>query len=190
MGLDHYVYRMKKIGKETLKQLNGKHADEFDWHKYLVLDAEYVETERGMYEDLKGVLQPITVIKTFVDIPRIEKELEIPNTAGIIMTSHQGNTTTYIWNTPDHKSFTLNEQNEKEYTYNEEVPSYICYCTEVHYMRKEYEIQDAMYELYDGDIQNCGYYHMSEDMLDKINELSGRKVVDSSATNLFYHEWY
>ena len=191
MGLDHYVYRMKQIGKKTLLQLNGKKEDDFDYHEYLILDKDYVDDNPSMYKDIMTILRPIQIVKEYVNMDLIRKDNNIPEDWHLGLRSY-GEDITYGFYGRDHQSkqVHLTVEQHKKYEYSELVDSYICYCTEVHYMRKEYDIQDAMYELHDGDIQNCGYYHMSEEMIDKLNELSGRKVLDESATNLYYHEWY
>ena len=141
MGLDQYIYRLSKVGKDTIKKLNGMHKDDIDYHDYMVVSKETIDKYPNSYSDILDILRPIQVKNTFID-------------------------------------------GEKT------VDSYICKRKEVYYMRKEYEVQDSIYELYDGVIDNCGYHHMTEDMIDVVNECAGKKVLDTQANNLYYHEWY
>lgn len=190
MGLDQYVYRLKQVGTKTIKALEGKMAEDLDWKKYLVLDKQGVD-QSEMYKDIMHLLRPIKLKELRVNLDQLKKDAGVPDDWDVTCRSIMGTEITYTWGTMNnHISATVNADNENKYVYEKEVESYICYCTEVHYMRKEYDIQDAMYDLYDGDIENCGYYHMSKEMIDKLNELSGKKVLDNSATNLYYHEWY
>ena len=191
MGLDQYVYRMKKIGKATAKQLEGKNTAEIDYNKFVVMDQDYVDKNPDMFSDIKDILTPVTVIDTTIDIERIKKDYDVPEHWCIYMRSFMGGGATYGFS-GDGKSVTvsLDDNKLKQYLLEENTPSYVCYMTEVYYMRKHYETQDAMYDLYDGDIQNCGYHHMSEVMIHDLNDLEGKKVLDENATNLYYHEWY
>lgn len=195
MGLDQFVYRMSKVGRDTLKQLNGKNEKDIDFRKFLVISQDEADWHPDMYSDIKDILSPVYMIYTFVNITKIRQDYEVPEDWEIGMKSYGGGEVTYgfrkyvdkEWKT---KSVTLTDDELKKYLYDEEIPSYICYKKEVHYMRKEYDIDDAMSELYDGTLENCGYHRMNVDMIDTLNELSGKKILNPDATNLYYHQWY
>lgn len=191
MGLDQYVYRMKQVGQKTIKAMDGKHIDDIDYHKYLVLDKKGVDNNPEMYRDLMSLLRPITIVESYINVAQLKKDAGVPEDWSLISRSIMNGETTYTWGTFDnHIKATVNDDNSDKYVYEERIPSYICRCTEVYYMRKHYEVQDDMYDLYDGAIENCGYHHMSEEMIDMLNFKEGKKVLDTQATNLYYHEWY
>lgn len=191
MGLDQYIYRLKQVGDKTIKALQGKKVEELDWHKYLVMDKNGVDCKPEMYKDIMHLLRPIKLIESYVDVEKLKKDAGVPEDWSLTCRSIMGSEITYTWGDLNgHISATVNKDNEDKYVYEKEIESYICYCKEVYYTRKEYEIQDIMYDLYEGDIENCGYHHMSEDMIEALNEGEGKKVLDTDATNLYYHEWY
>lgn len=195
MGLDQYIYRLSKVGKDTIKKLNGMNEDDIDWHDYMIVSKETMDKYPNCYSDILDILRPIQVKNTLIDIDRMEKDYHVDGLRcrGTIM-SYKGIVYEYVKKTPDgnHEtiSISLSEEQLKKYRYEKTVDSYICRRKEVYYMRKEYEVQDSIYELYDGAIENCGYHHMSEDMIHAVNECAGKKVLDPAATNLFYYEWY
>lgn len=191
MGLDQYIYRLKQVGSKTVKALNGKHMEELDNKVYLILSKSGVDKYPEMFKDIMNILRPITLIDSFVDVNKLKRDAGVPDSWGLTCRSYVGNEMTYTWGTMDnHISATVNDDNKDKYVYEESVPSYICYAKEVYYMRKHYEVQDDMYDLYDGVIENCGYHHMSEEMIDMLNFKEGKKVLDTQANNLYYHEWY
>ncbi len=193
MGLDQYIYRCRKIGKKALLQLNGKRKSEIDWHEYMVLHKDRVDKRHEMYGDLMDILQPIKLVKTSIDMYRIRENHDVPAHYEIGYRSEgDGQITWSFYGDPEEKPVivSLTDNELKPYTYDQLTDYYICRSKEVYYMRKEYEVQDSIYELYDGTIENCGYHHMSENMIDVVNECAGKKVLDPAATNLFYHEWY
>ena len=191
MGLDQYVYRLKQVGDKTIKVLQGKMTNDLDWKKYLVLDKQGVDQKPEMYKDIMHLLRPIKLKELLVNLDQLKKDAGVPDDWDITCRSIMGTETTYTWGTIDnHISATVNDDNSDKYVYEKEVESYICYCKEVYYMRKHYDVQDDMYNLYDGAIENCGYYHMSEEMIDMLNFKEGKKVLDTQANNLYYHEWY
>lgn len=193
MGLDQYIYRCSKIGKKTLSQLNGKRESEIDWHEYMALRKDSVDKHPEKYGDLMDILQPIKLVETLINMYRIREDHDVPAHYEIGYRSvGNGQTTWSFYGDPEEKPITvsLTDDELKPYTYDQPTDYYICRGKEVYYMRKEYEVQDSIYELYDGTIENCGYHHMSENMIDVVNECAGKKVLDPTATNLFYHEWY
>lgn len=195
MGLDQYVYRLSKVGKDTIKKLNGMYEDNIDWHDYMIVSKETVDKYPNSYSDILDILRPIQVKNILLDVDRMEKDYHVDglDCRSTIM-NYKGITYEYLKKHSngdcEQISISLSEEQLKKYLYEKTVDSYICRRKEVYYMRKEYEVQDSIYELYDGVIDNCGYHHMTEDMIDVVNECAGKKVLDPAATNLFYHEWY
>jgi len=191
MGLDQYVYRLSKVGKDTIKKLNGMNEDDIDWHDYMVVSKEAMDKYPNSYSDILDILRPIQVKNILVDTERMEKDYHVDGLycRGTIMSS-KGIVYEYVDGNHETISIALSEEQLKKYRYEKTVDSYICKRKEVYYMRKEYEVQDSIYELYDGVIDNCGYHHMTEDMIDVVNECAGKKVLDTQANNLYYHEWY
>lgn len=190
MGLDQYIYRMKKIGKDTLKELNGKHMDNIDGSQYMTIDKRFVDSAE--YRDLADILQPIKLVATYIDEQKIKRDAKIPDDWQRTFEMTGRDLIKYVYGkNGECKSVVIPRSVfESRYLYDQEKDFYICRCKEVYYMRKFYDVQDAMYDLYDGDIENLGYHHMSEKMIYTLNDLVGKKVLDTDATNLYYHEWY
>lgn len=193
MGLDQYIYRCSKIGKKTLLQLNGKRKNEIDWHEYMALRKDGVDESPEKYGDLMDILQPIKLVETLINMYRIMEDHDVPaHYETDYRSMGNGKITWGFYGESGEKPITvsLTDDELKPYIYDQPTDYYICRGKEVYYMRKHYDTQDAMYDLYDGDIQNCGYHHMSEVMIHDLNDLEGKKVLDENATNLYYHEWY
>lgn len=193
MGLDQYIYRCSKIGKKALAQFNGKRESEIDWHEYMTLHKNSVDKHPEMYSDLMDILQPVKLVETLINMHRIREDHDVPSHYEIGFRSvGNGETMWRFYGEPEEKSITvsLTDDELKPYIYDQPAEYYICRGKEVYYMRKHYDTQDAIYETYEGDIQNCGYYHMTQEMIEALNDEEGRRVLDPDAKTLYYHEWY
>ena len=67
---------------------------------------------------------------------------------------------------------------------------------EVGYWRKAYDLQDMIYEAFNSQIENCGYYVVPDDLLEKINQYQEAHNYSTWFYELpddecyVYHEWY
>lgn len=193
MGLDQYVYKCSKIGKKTLLQLDGKREAAIDWREYMALRKDGVDEHPEMYSDLMDILQPIKLVETLINMYRIREDNDVPSHYEIgFRSTGNGKTTWKFYGESEEKPVTvsLTDDELKPYIYDQPSTYYICRCKEVYYMRKHYDTQDAIYDAYDGDIQNCGYHHMSQEMIEVLNDMEGKRILDPNAKTLYYHEWY
>ena len=67
---------------------------------------------------------------------------------------------------------------------------------ELAYWRKEYDLQDLIYNEYCGQVYNCGFHEIDDEMMRKINRYLRVRNMDKQSINndgyiaKMYHEWY
>lgn len=192
MGLDQYVYQMRKVSQKNIQEFNKKNVDDLP-DGVLTINKASVDENPNMYKDILPILTPIKLVATLIDMERIKKDHNVPEYYQIGSRSCGGGSIGWGFYAPERRGYvdvTLDEDELKSYLYDEERDYYICYYKEVYYMRKHYDTQDLMYEIYEGEIENCGFHHMSQEMIEALNESEGKRVLDTRAKSLYYYEWY
>lgn len=67
---------------------------------------------------------------------------------------------------------------------------------ELAYWRKEYDLQDLIYNEYNGEVYNCGFHKIDDELMKKINkylklrEMNKQSINDDGYIVKMYHEWY
>lgn len=190
MGLDQYIYRVKK------PQLEER-----------VYKGEEITSTPGMYYtflrdaeqdfDLIEQLIPYTAIRdvesNFINSKKIREDYNLPENAYISYMSSAEITYTGKDENGNHveRAISMREIEEK-YIITSVLPAYIWESEEVQYWRNYYELQDWIYDHIDG-VQNTGYYILDADLIRELNKELYEHVPkedpdDESA--LFYWEWY
>ena len=78
----------------------------------------------------------------------------------------------------------IEEKFKKEITYD----GYAVELQRVAYWRKDYDLEDRIYEQLDREIENCGYYLVTNKDLEELDLLD---IIDCEPNDdIFYHEWY
>ena len=184
MGLDMFMFKVRKLSDKEVASLSGKNTQIFtnDILFFTKKDVEKEDTQ-DMLRDLKPYLTMIPAVTSFYDVEKIKADNDIPAEAMIGMRCHERNNTmrfTFYWKDGRKEvSFA-----DTDYVIDENVEVYACHHEEIRYWRKNYELQNKIYENYDGEIENCGYYALNEEFLKEL--FPRRKYFDG----ILYHEWY
>ena len=190
MGLDHYIYRVRKPQLEERVYESAEIDNMPNMHRAFLKDAE---EEMELIEQLL----PYTVVRDvesqFINAKKLFEDYNIPENAHMCyMSSFE---ITYAGTDENgkrvEKTVSTREIDEK-YTIKKVLPCYIWESEEVQYWRKHYELQDWIYEHIDG-VQNTGYYILDADLIRELNKEFDEHIPkedpdDESA--LFYWEWY
>lgn len=178
MGLDMYLYRAEK-------------ANSYKEASFTIPEKDFLDNE-DMYCSLKPYLQKEIVRMDVIDWDRLKKDYDIPSHYSLRF-GHKSFTYTYkdsLGNEID-KTFYEDDLKEKGYIHEEDIPYYFCNIFEVAYWRKDYELQETIYDSIEETIENCGFYEID-------SLFAARLMYDCYDTTekfnpdftYFYHEWY
>jgi hypothetical protein len=189
MGLDQYVYRVKKPSLEK-RVYTSDEISKLGLSSVLVREVERCK-------DLFAQLIPYAVKRDirseFIDTKKIIDDYNLPKNSHIGMMGGGEMTLCGYDSDGNRISHTVGmAEIEKKYTVTEVNPGYIWEETEVKYWRKNYELQDLIYELIEG-VDNTGYYMLSAEIIRIINKRFGAHITPKDPTSrsaLFYWEWY
>lgn len=189
MGLDMYLFEIIKIEEEEKEELLNNLVEDYS-NKYAFLNKEYVD----MFSTALPLLTEVPMKQSYIDIDKIKSDNNIPADAYILCKSHIRDKITLTF------SYKVNEEQMRkdvsfqvgEYEIIKDVTFYVCKMVEVFYWRKAYEVQDAIHEACYTDIENCGYYVMTEEMFNAIYDTDPDffNEYKCGKENIFYHEWY
>ena len=200
MGLDMCAYKIRKLDISEVAQLQGRYASSLnkDYRSYVVFEKEEALDENGnfipMYAQLAPYLSEVEMIDTLFNIDQLKKDYGIPEDADISGEGYIGNVSTYYfqWGQGE-KRVELNDEEYEKYVYEDAVGFYICGCEEIAYWRKEFRLQDKMYELCPVEIENCGYYRCTDEMIAAMKDFDAFEdgVPECGSDEaIFYWEWY
>lgn len=190
MGLDQYIYRVRKPQLEERVYKSEEIDNMSNMHRVLLSDIE---------DDIELIEQliPYTVIRN-VEIQCVNREklfanYNLPqNSYMCYMSSWE----TQYRGTDDNgnivEATVSYREIEEKYTITKVLPCYIWESEEVQYWRKHYEIQDWIYDKLDN-VQNLGYYILDADVIRELNKEFDEhlpKEDPDEESALFYHEWY
>lgn len=212
MGLDMYVYHVKKLSDADIERIKGlsfeqiQNLNEFEDIEFdMPVNVALCESIDGVpkYENLLPFLTKINVPRQFVNIVQMKKDYGIPenwSTEGQEWyCDHETNKdyTTYLFINPectaDRGVNMEDEEFEQKYVYTEFTDCYLWMEEEVSYWRKEYELRDRLHRII-GNVENCGYYTCTQEMKDLMRKHNGFHKgiprVNHKTTELFYHPWW
>ena len=186
MGLDMYAYRIKKASSRDIKDLitNGIRRDG-------ILFIENDKLDSNKYADLKPFVTEVSYIsREHIDLEKIKKAFNIPEDAHNFYTIKSREFTQYKFSWTDQngkkctKSVDIPQEESEKYLYDNPFVGYVVKYEEVGYWRKEYDLQDQLYSLYEGSIENCGFHKCNPEMIQAMH----LRCRDDN--NIFYCEWY
>ena len=134
MGLDMYVYRVKKPGLDTSKVFD---ADEI--HD-IILSEEDIKD--AMYRELLPYCDKVQAIRHYYDIEKLKAE---SGAKSLHLSSIIGGVLSFTGTKPNGQSVTISKSDaeiDESYTVDREETCYVCSYTEVRYWRKAYDIQE------------------------------------------------
>lgn len=189
MGLDSYILRVRKVLLNKRKYLHQELFDENLCH----VSVENFESEPGLYEQLRPYVVKTDVECEFYDVDKMIADYNLPKDSHIWKYDGNGDITIGGYDeNGDSVDHIFTYEKKKEYVYTKIVPYYCWKEDEVEYWRKNYDLQDWIYDNIEG-VDNCGYYVLDLDVVSEINYMfdgSIPTVKPSETEALFYHEWY
>ena len=201
MGLDMYAYKIRKPTDDEAVAFEGMDAGELSGEFAAIRVSDTKDNDGELA--CKDLLHYASIIRMKTRCFNQEKFLEdhdIPRDAVCGMRSYSGESFTYeyFWKPAgsDKKiskelTFTDIDEFDRKYGYWEE-EDYIVFCEdEVGYWRKNYDLQDRLYDAYEGQIVNCGYHLCNDEMLSLMREAGMTEDCEcQDGEAIFYHEWY
>lgn len=198
MGLDMWIFRITQLTEDDKKKVDN--GDVSEYTEFFLSDVE----NEGLYRHIKDLLYIKTKNTEYWDYDKIKKFFNIPEDAKCVLSSSSSDGS-FTWhfvvpNRNSENTYSINSEDipkdkEKELkSTKEEIVGYAKE-QEIGYWRKDYKLQNKMYENCDYPIENCGYYPLNADMRkillkDRKNIFAKQDLEDRPGSRVFYHEWY
>lgn len=183
MGLDQYIFRVRKLympeGTFTSEEINERGLT--------YRDVEYVEERMHLYKDLMPYMDKRMVTDKFLNIEKIERDYHVTNVNWYGFTGNVYNFHAIDDSGNRKRIDIVGEIIEDKYTLFKTFEAYIWYKEEVHYWRKNYDLQDWI----NGD--NLQYTILFDEHINYINDNFNADIPALNPTEeeaLFYWEWY
>lgn len=209
MGLDQYIYKVTRISDKELESIMLKNHRDFR-DEYTIIGEGM--TFDNITPDLMGLIPYIREIQYYqnaYDIDKIKADNGVSESSiyGSVCFGNGG----IAWDffEPGHgsffdtrkKVFVSADDLDNKYIITQLEHAFVAKLGEVCYWRKNYILQDAVYDTCKVEIEDCGFYEITEEMLEAIRYSCGsremyarlvaeRKCMDITQSNLFYYEWY
>ncbi len=215
MGLDQWLYRVQRLTKEEAIALEGKHYDKLNGDDSLLLFRanEYITKDMDFHEikSIFGYLTKVKLISSLVRIEDLYRDKGVPEGYSIVGSSYgNGNMHLSFIKYPEDGSeyefsklprveIDVTDEECNKYSYEEVEDYYVCKKEKIYYWRKNYKLQDKLYEAAEenGDrILNCGWHKCNEEMIMDIQDAISQEDNMRLVLNLpeseayVYHEWY
>lgn len=188
MGLDQHIF---KISKPHLEDKVYTH-NEIHRMELSCASATDFETNTNLFGQVAAYTIKRDLLCQLYDVQKMIEDYNLPSDA-------------HIWHYADgyieicgyndgvrvNQKITDDEVKNK-YTKTEMIPHYIWATDEAHYWRKNYDLQDWIYNTIDG-VDNTGYYILDESLISDINYMFDADIPEEDPTEeyaFFYWEWY
>ena len=206
MGLDMWIYGIKDISNENIP--DGMTEDWYEENGYKIISSydENDEEFNNMFHDMYKYSVVRNVEYTKTDLNSIKKDYDIDEDAEFSGMSFSSDGTEYRFskwiseneygNAYYNKDVFLTDEQLCKYDVKVLEKSLIYKAEELAYWRKEYDLQDLIYNEYCGHVYNCGFHLIDDDMMKKINRYLKSKDKSTQSINndgyiaKMYSEWY
>lgn len=194
MGLDMFVFAMKKMTKEEKEKLetepNEKNTDAMKLTHYTINK----ETKDRLSELLQVFPDSVfDLMLPYYDMEKIWKEHDGRGKypGGYVCLYGDKSTGFHI----GEKYIELsNEEIDQKYIFEKSTPCLVVHTREAAYWRKNDDLQEKIYEQLNRQIENQGYYGLSEDDIEALahEDRQFAKLLENRKDDetYFYHEWY
>lgn len=183
MGLDQSIYR---ISKPELEDRVFK-RNELNYYNYCSVD----ENEEYLHEEILPYVVIRKVETEMMDLEKMFADKGIPNHANLGMMCSEYYK--YYWEDGEERKsieVKVSEITEK-YIKTEILDMYIWEQEELYYWRKNYEVQDYIYDVVEA--ENCKYCLLSTDIQRELIDTYGANFEveeNTEDSGIFYWEWY
>lgn len=189
MGLDQYIYRVRKPKLED-KMYTHEEIDQLNLVKVSAIDFE---TNTNLYAQLTPYVVKRDVECDYYNVEKMIADYNLPENSHIVSWGTEG---VELWGTNERGEHVKQQISEEEifekFVKTEVRPYYIWEEIEEHYWRKNYDLQDWIYNTIEG-VDNTGYYILNVGLISDINYTYGANIPEEDPTEesaLFYWEWY
>ena len=192
MGLDMWMYGIKDISNEEVP--DGMPESWYNENGYKIITYYDNDSDfENMFYDMYDYSVVKNVEYTETDFEKVKKDYHINKKANI---SFWGNNVIGFSYGNYYKEIEISQDELDKYDKKVFRKALIFKGDELAYWRKEYDLQDLIYNEYYGQIYNCGFHKLDNEMMRKINRyLRVRNMSKQSINNdgyiaKMYHEWY
>lgn len=193
MGLDMWMYGIKDISNDEIPD-NMPESWYIDNGYSLINKYENDEDEFDrLFYDMYKYSVARTVIYTITDFDKIKKDYGINEKAYLCFMGHNKLGFQYG---KSYKEIIIKQDKLDKYDTEITREALVYKADELAYWRKEYDLQDLIYNEYYGQICNCGFHEIDDEMMRKINRYLRVRNMDKQSINndgyiaKMYHEWY
>lgn len=193
MGLDQYLYRIRKATDADVARVQGRKLRDI-----LEDYAIFFDDEPELIEPIKPYLKRVTVRAIEHDWERMLTEHNVPTDAKLSGWSAGPEGFSYSFRDENKKLYRISLNRDEENKYDIEVDRDVYVAneyTQCAYWRKNHALADELRTI--TDIENCGFYPVNEEMWETIitfdtsNGLKANDYIPISENEcLVYHEWY
>lgn len=197
MGLDMWMYGIKKVNEDDVPDNMAEIWYENEGYNVIQVEENDDEFDK-MCHDLFEYAVVRNVEYTETDFNKIKREYGIPEEAYLYFIRGDGTKMGFQYGEHGriHKEIDIPENKVDDYDKKVFRKSLIYQCDELAYWRKEYDLQDLIYNNYKGRVYNCGFHVLDDDLMKKINRYLKSRDMDRQNINdieydaKMYHEWY
>ena len=204
MGLDMYVYKMRKLSDREAQEINGLTFSGLKGinKNYIAFsEKEMVELGKTLYADVKPFLTAITYKSTTVKQKELRRDRKLASQMVLGSCDYYEDKREWIlyWfdkenpNNEDsmYRMVLTKDQMEKYLAYN---PStlYVVERQEIGYWRAQHELRERVHKATQKKIENCGYYAVNKAMSEELVKagLAKKFLKEAERKSLCYLEWY
>ena len=192
MGLDMWMYGIKDISNENIP--DGMPESWYEENGYkLVTHYDDDNDFEQMFHDMYAYSVEKNVEYGETDFDKIKEDYGIKKEAYF---SYFGGNTIGFSCKDYYKEIDITHDELDKYEKKVFHKALIFKGDELAYWRKEYDLQDLIYNEYNGQICNCGFHRLTKTMMTKINrylksrDMSKQNINGEDYVAKMYHEWY
>ena len=190
MGLDMYAVKIRKPTTEEIEKI--KQTKELP-DNFIGIPAENIDDND--VRDLKPYSEKLSIVTAYIDMAKIRKDFKVEDAMriGAECYSAEGVKWTFFGNSTSMNVALTQKEIDEKYTITKEEERYVSHGEPIGYWRKAYDLQEAIYDAYDGMIENLGYHKCNEKMISHMIAApydAGLHEVIKDDDVIFYHEWY
>ena len=205
MGLDMFLERVTRLtdNEKKLVETDGKKVFAYDINEVVMTNPDGSSTYESELDDIMPYIHIVEVPKQYWNEDKLKKHFNIPSDALCVMKSCSINNQewTYRWfDNGDNKKYTTIDFSKISEIKDKFLDTHVIRCgyfkiTEIAYWRKAYDLDKMLCEAYDGEVVNCGYHKLNDEMRKIILEheagkLTAHDIEDTEDSAVCYQQWY
>ena len=192
MGLDMWMYGIKDISNEDIPDGMPESWYEENGYKLITHYDDDNDFEQ-MFHDMCDYSTEKNVEYSETDFDKVKKDYGIKKEAYL---SYFGGNKIGFSCKDYYKEIDITQDELDKYEKKVFHKALVFKRDELAYWRKEYDLQNLIYNEYNGQIYNCGFHRLNKTMMTKINrylksrDMSKQNINSEDYVAKMYHEWY